>query len=96
MRDSIAVVGRWDEHICVAVSLGGDKGGRHTKSNSSGNRKLGNYTTHVIYLVSYGTSCHYGNVSDHTSYESNDQILSWMMDEFIHSPKLLLFLVSNL
>ena len=43
-----------------------------------------------------GVLCHYGNFSDDTSYEQVNQILSWMMDEFIHWPKLLPSLVSNL
>ena len=43
--------------------------------------------------MSYGILCHYGNVSDDTSYEKVDKLLSWMMGEFIHWPKhyLLLF-----
>ena len=56
MRDSIAVVGRWDEHICVAVS--GDKGGRHTKSKSSGTQETGklHYLCYFSVVIRYSMS----------------------------------------
>ena len=43
-------------------------------------------------LVSYGIKRHYDNFLDDTSYGISLQILSWMMEEFIHWPKPYLFL----
>ena len=45
--------------------------------------------------MSYGILCHYGKFLDDTSYELGEQISSWMMDEFIHSPKLYLLLLAT-
>jgi hypothetical protein len=39
------------------------------------------------YVVSHGILCHHRNFSNDTSYEYSEQILSWMMDDFIHRPK---------
>jgi hypothetical protein len=45
--------------------------------------------------VSYGILCHYGNFLDGTSSGISEQILSWMMDEFIHWPKPYLLLLAT-
>ena len=54
------------------------------------------WTLHWIWcLLSYGISCHYGNFWEDFLWIS-EQILLWMMDEFIHWPKPYLSLISNL
>ena len=81
MRDSIAVVGRWDEHICVTV--GGDKGGRHTKSKSSGTQETGKTTLHMLFTVIW-YNVTMVNFSDHTSYEEVSKYChAWWMSSSI-------------